>query len=147
MMFQEKLLMNKKPFKILGIEHIGVAKKNIDGIDEIFLDILDLNHIGSEEIKDQQVITDIFDTGMGKIEFLQSTNPNSPISNFIKNKGEGIHHIALLVDHLQLALDYLKTKGIKLIDEAPRIGAEGLSIAFLHPKSTGGILIELCEKK
>ena len=147
MMLKEKLLMSPKPFKILGIEHVGIAKHNIEGVLKIFSDALGITFIGSENVEDQGVMTEIFDTGNGKLEFLQATHLNSSISNFIDKKGEGLHHVALLVDHLQPALDYLKNKGIKLIDEAPRVGAEGLSIAFLHPKSTGGILIELCEKK
>ena len=139
--------MSQKPFKILGIEHIGIAKESVEGILEIFSDILGLKFIGNENVMDQSVMTKIFDTGSGKLEFLQATHSDSSITDFINKKGEGMHHVALLVDHLQLALDYLKNKGIKLIDETPRIGAEGLSIAFLHPTSTGGILIELCEKK
>ena len=139
--------MSQKPFKILGIEHVGIAKKSVEGILEIFSDILGLKFIGNENVMDQSVMTKIFDTGSGKLEFLQATHSDSSITDFINKKGEGMHHVALLVDHLQLALDYLKNKGIKLIDDTPRIGAEGLSIAFLHPKSTGGILIELCEKK
>ena len=138
--------MNPKPFKILGIEHVGMAVKNIDDLSNVFSDILGLECIGSEEVKDQKVITDIYDTGGGKVEFLTPTDPDSPIARFIDKKGEGIHHVALLVDHLQPALDYLKDQGVHLIDEKPRIGAEGLSIAFIHPKSTGGILVELCEK-
>ena len=139
--------MTHRPFKILGIEHVGVATKSVQGLSEIFTDILGLEHMGCEEVQDQQVLTKIFDTGKGKIEFLEPTSSNSSISNFINKKGMGIHHIALLVDHIQPALDYLHAKGIKLIDKKPRIGAEGLSIAFLHPKSTGGILVELCEQK
>ena len=139
--------MSLKPFKILGIEHVGMAVDSLDGLSNVFSDILGLDCIGSEEVKDQKVITDIYATGSGKLEFLTPTDPDSPIARFIDKKGGGMHHVALLVDHLQSALDYLKDQGIQLIDEKPRIGAEGLSIAFLHPKSTGGILIELCQKK
>ena len=139
--------MRQKPFKILGIEHVGMAVKNLDGLSNIFSDILGLEFTGSEEIKDQQVITDIYQVDNSKLEFLKATSKDSPIASFIDKKGSGIHHIALLVDHLQPALDYLKKQDIQLIDEKPRIGAEGLSIAFLHPKSTGGMLVELCEKK
>ena len=138
--------MSLKPFKILGIEHVGIAVKNLDGLSNIFSDILGLEFTGSEEIKDQQVITDIYKVNQSKLELLEATSPDSPITRFIKKQGSGIHHVALLVDHLQPALDYLKDQGIHLIDEKPRMGAEGLSIAFLHPKSTGGILVELCEK-
>ena len=138
--------MSQRPFKILGIEHVGVAVENMEVISSIFSDILGLKLIGSEEVKDQKVITDIYQVTNSKIEFLKATSPESPIVRFIDKKGEGMHHIALLVDHLQPALDYLKDQGVQLIDEKPRIGAEGLSIAFIHPKSTSGILVELCEK-
>ena len=139
--------MSQRPFKILGIEHVGVAVESMEGISEIFSGIFGLNFIGSEEVKDQQVISDIFEIGKSKLEFLKPTNVDSPIARFVGKQGIGLHHIALLVDNLQAALDYTKDQGIQLLDESPRIGAKGLSIAFLHPKSTGGILIELCEKK
>jgi methylmalonyl-CoA/ethylmalonyl-CoA epimerase len=139
--------MSQRPFKILSIEHVGVAIENMESISSIFSDILGLKFCGSNEVTDQQVITDIYQVDNSKLEFLKATSKDSPIARFIDKKGSGMHHIALLVDHLQPALDYLKKQGIRLIDEKPRIGAEGLSIAFLHPKSTGGILVELCEKK
>ena len=141
------MLLNQKPFNILGIEHVGFAVENLDGLSSIFSDILGLEFAGSEEVKDQKVITDIYETGRGKLEFLQATDENSPIARFVDKKGSGMHHIALLVDNLQGALDYLKGRGIRLIDAIPRIGAEGYNIAFLHPKSTGGVLVELCEIK
>ena len=139
--------LNQRPFKILGIEHVGISVERLDGLFNIFSDILGLEFSGSEEVKDQQVITDIYETGRGKLEFLKATCENSPISRFIDNKGAGMHHIALMVDNLKAALDYLNEHGIQIIDEKPRIGVEGSQIAFLHPKSTGGILIELCEKE
>ncbi len=139
--------MSQRPFKIIGIEHVGVAVENMECISSIFSDLLGLEFRGSEEVTDQQVITDIYQVDNSKLEFLEASSKDSPIAHFIDKKGSGIHHIALLVDHLQPALDYLKKKGIRLIDEKPRNGAEGLSIAFLHPKSTGGILVELCKKK
>ena len=138
--------MSQKPFKILGIEHVGIAMENMDGISAFFSDILGLEYSGSEKIDDQQVVTDIFNTGGGKLELLQGTDPDSPISKFIEKKGVGMHHIALLVDNIQIALDYLREEGIQLIDSTPRVGAEGFHIAFLHPRSTGGILVELCQK-
>ena len=138
--------MSQRPFKVLGIEHIGIALEKLDGLSFIFSDILGLEFSGSEEVIDQQVITDIYPTGNGKLEFLRATQLDSPITRFIDKKGPGLHHIALLVDNLSAALDYLEKKGIQLIDESPRIGAEGLKIAFIHPKSTKGILVELCEK-
>ena len=139
--------MSQRPFKILSIEHVGVAVENMEGISSIFSDVLGLKFSSSEEVKDQKVITDIYQIGNSKLEFLKATSKDSPIARFIDKKGCGMHHIALLVDHLQPALDYLQEQGIHLIDKKPRIGAEGLSIAFIHPKSTGGILMELCEKK
>ena len=139
--------MSQRPFKILSIEHVGIAVDDLNGISDVFGDLLGLELRSREKIDDQQVITDIYETGSGKLEFLKATSKDSPIARFIDKKSSGIHHIALLVDHLQPALDYLQKKGIELIDEKPRIGAEGFSIAFIHPKSTGGILVELCEKK
>ena len=138
--------MSQRPFKILSIEHVGIAVESRGVISSIFSDLLGVEFTGSEEVLDQQVITDIYQVSNSKLEFLQASSQDSPIARFIDKKGSGIHHIALLVDHLQLALDYLKDQGVHLIDEKPRIGAEGLSIAFLHPNSTGGILVELCEK-
>ena len=139
--------MIERPFKILGIEHIGIAVDDLNGISDFFDELLGLELLSREKIDDQQVITDIYETGSGKLEFLKATDKNSPISRFIEKKGTGMHHIALKVDNLQAALDYLKGQGVQLIDTSPRIGVEGFKIAFLHPKSTGGVLIELCEKK
>jgi methylmalonyl-CoA/ethylmalonyl-CoA epimerase len=139
--------MPELPFKILGIEHVGIAANDLNGISDVFGDLLGLKLSSREKIDDQQVITDIYETGSGKLEFLKATDKYSPIAKFIEKKGTGMHHIALKVDNLQAALDYLKAQGVQLIDTSPRIGAEGLKIAFLHPKSTGGVLIELCEKK
>ena len=139
--------MPELPFKILGIEHVGIAVDDLNGISDIFGDLLGLQLSSREKIDDQQVITDIYETRSGKLEFLKATGPDSPIAKFIDKKGKGMHHIALKVDNLQAALDYLKAQGVQLIDTSPRIGAEGFKIAFLHPKSTGGVLIELCEKK
>ena len=139
--------MSQRPFKILSIEHVGIAVDDLNGISDVFGDLLGLELRSREKIDDQQVITDIYETGSGKLEFLKATSKDSPIARFIDKKSSGIHHIALLVDHLQPALDYLKDQGVQLIDEKPRIGAEGLSIAFIHPKSSVGILVELCEKK
>ena len=139
--------MSQKPFIILGIEHVGIAVDDLNGISDVFGDLLGMELRSREKIDDQQVITDIYEAGSGKLEFLKAADENSPISHFIDKKGPGMHHIALLVDNLQAALDYLKDQGIQLIDKSPRIGAEGFKIAFLHPRSTGGILIELCEGK
>ena len=139
--------MIRKPFKILGIEHIGIAVDDLNGISDVFGDLFGIELYSREKIDDQQVITDIYETGSGKLEFLKATDENSPISRFIEKKGGGMHHVAFVVDHLQPALDYLVNQGVHLIDTVPKIGAEGYKVAFIHPKSSGGILIELCEKE
>ena len=137
--------MSKLPFKVLGIEHVALAVKDADTSSNFFGFLLGIEHTSSEKITNQKVDTHIFDTTHGKIELLNATSDDSPISKFLKNRGEGIHHIAFKVDKLQPALDYLKDNGIQLIDETPKIGAEGLLVAFLHPKSTHGVLVELCQ--
>ena len=139
--------MPKLPFKILGIEHVGIAVKDLNSISEIFGELLGLDLQSREKVDDQQVITDIYHAGKDKLEFLKATSPDSPIAKFLEKRAEGVHHIALIVDNIQLALNYLNENDVQLIDKSPRIGAEGLQIAFIHPKTTGGILIELCEKK
>lgn len=139
--------MPKLPFKILGIEHVGIAVKDLNSISEIFGELLGLDLHRREKVDDQQVITDIYHAGKDKLEFLKATSPDSPIAKFLGKRPEGMHHIALIVDNIQLALNYLNENDVQLIDKRPRIGAEGLQVAFIHPKSTGGVLVELCEKK
>ena len=139
--------MSKLPFKIIGIEHVGIAVKDLNSISETFGDLLGLDLRRREKIEDQQVITDIYHAGKDKLEFLKATSPDSPIAKFLEKRAEGMHHIALIVDNIQSALDYLSKHDVQLIDQSPRIGAEGLIIAFIHPKSTSGVLVELCEKK
>jgi len=137
--------MSKLPFKVLGIEHVALAVKDLDAPSNLFGSLLGIDNTSREEIVDQKVTTHIFDTGHGKIELLDALSDDSPISNFLTKQGEGIHHIAFKVDKLQLALDHLHENGIQLIDKTPRVGTEGLLIAFLHPKSTHGVLVELCQ--
>ena len=139
--------MSQKPFKILGIEHIGIAVNDLDGLSNVFSDILGLRFLGTEKVDDQKVKSDIYDSGGGKLEFLKSTSVDSPLHRYVEKNGAGLHHIALKVDNLQSALNHLLQNGIELIDKVPKRGAEGHAIAFLHPKSTAGILIELCEAK
>jgi methylmalonyl-CoA/ethylmalonyl-CoA epimerase len=131
--------------ELTHIEHIGIAVKNLDEAIKYYEDILGLKCYSVEEVTDQKVKTAFFKVGQTKIELLESTDPEGPIAKFIEKKGEGIHHLAFNVNGLQLALNEAKDKGLKLIDEQPRKGAEGLDIAFLHPKSTYGVLTELCE--
>ena len=133
-------------FKILGIEHVAIAVSSLKEPSKVFGDILGIDNTSTEQVVDQKVVTDIFDTGRGKVELLEATSEDSPISNFLEKRGNGVHHIAFLVDDLEIALKDLAESGIDLIDKSPRIGAEGMLIAFLHPKSTGGVLVELCQK-
>jgi len=132
--------------KILGIEHIGIAVNNIEK-DALFWKLL-LNNSKTvtEEVKEQKVKTEIFDTAHGKIELLKATSPESQIAKFIKKRGKGIHHICFQVDDIKLAIKELTEAGVELIDKTPRVGVEGYMIAFIHPKSTGGVLVELAEK-
>lgn len=127
------------------IEHIGIAVKNLEESIKYYEEILGLRCYSIEEVKDQKVKTAFFKIGQTKIELLESTEPDGPIGKFIEKKGEGIHHLAFAVNGLENALKEAGEKGIRLIDEQPRKGAEGLSIAFLHPKSTNGVLTEFCE--
>ena len=133
-------------FKILGIEHVAIAVDEAKEPADVFGNLLGIENTSTEEIPDQKVITNIFDTGAGKIELLKATSDDSPISKFLEKRGKGVHHIAFLVDNLSLALDELSDAGVQLIDSAPRVGAEGMLIAFLHPSSTSGVLVELCQK-
>ena len=128
------------------IEHIGIAVKNMDETIKFYQEVLGLKCYAVEEVKDQKVKTAFFQIGQTKIELLESTDPEGPIGKFIEKRGEGIHHIAYAAKELESSVEELKSKGIKMIDEKPRKGAEGLNIAFLHPKDTFGVLTELCEK-
>ena len=133
-------------FKILGIEHVAIAVNDLEHPADLFGNLLGINRTSTEEIHDQKVITDIFDTGSGKVELLKATSEDSPITKFLEKRGPGVHHVAFRVDNLALALEELSEAGVTLIDTEPRIGAEGMLIAFLHPKSTSGVLVELCQK-
>jgi len=131
---------------ISHIEHIGIAVKNLEESIKYYEGILGLKCYAIEEVADQKVKTAFFKVGETKIELLESTDPEGPIGKFIEKKGEGIHHLAFKVNDLPEALKEAEEKGVRLIDNNPRKGAEGLNIAFLHPKSTGGVLTELCNE-
>lgn len=131
---------------IKHIDHIGIAVKNLEDALEVYQSLLGLNCSGTEIIEEQQVKVAFIPSGESELELLESTSPDGPIARFIDKKGEGIQHIALRVDNIENALEQLKAKGVKLLDEKPRYGAGGAKIAFLHPKSTKGTLIELCER-
>ncbi|HOI31973.1 MAG: methylmalonyl-CoA epimerase [Bacteroidales bacterium] len=129
------------------IEHIGIAVKSLSDAIPYYEKLLGTACYAIEEVKDQRVRTAFFKVGQTKIELLESTDPEGPVGKFIEKKGEGIHHLAFAVDGLENTLEEVKANGIRLIDETPRKGAEGMHIAFLHPKSTFGVLTELCEDK
>jgi methylmalonyl-CoA/ethylmalonyl-CoA epimerase len=133
--------------KITHIEHIGIAVKSLDEAIPFYENVFGLKCYNVEEVKEQKVKTAFFMVGQTKIELLESTDPEGPIGKFIEKKGEGVHHIAYAVDKIEDQLQTAEEKGVNLIDKSPRKGAEGLDIAFLHPKSTFGVLTELCEKK
>jgi len=133
--------------KLSHIEHIGIAVNSLEESIPYYEEVLGLKCYAIEEVKDQKVKTAFFKVGQTKIELLESTDPEGPIGKFIEKKGQGIHHLAFAVDGIENALAEAESKGIQLIDKQPRKGAEGLDIAFLHPKSTMGILTEFCENK
>ncbi|GHU69378.1 methylmalonyl-CoA epimerase [Bacteroidia bacterium] len=130
---------------ISHIEHIGIAVKSIEAQLPYYENVLGLKCYNIEEVADQKVKTAFFKVGQTKIELLEPTSEESTIAKFIEKKGEGVHHIAFAVPSVAGALAEVESKGVQLIDKAPRGGAERLSIAFLHPKSTGSVLTELCQ--
>ena len=129
------------------IEHIGIAVSNLETAISFYEKVFGLKCYNIEEVAEQKVRTAFFMVGETKIELLESTDPEGPIGKFIEKKGEGIHHIAFAVEKIEKQLAHAEKMGVKLIDSIPRKGAEGLDIAFLHPKSTSGVLIEICENK
>ncbi|MBW1890165.1 MAG: methylmalonyl-CoA epimerase [Deltaproteobacteria bacterium] len=132
--------------KILKIDHLGIAVNSIDEGKKFWSDILGLAFEGAETVAEQKVTTAFFPVSESEVELLESTAPDGPVAKYIEKKGPGIQHVAFRVDDIDAALAELKEKGVKLIDQEPRIGAGGARIAFLHPKATGGVLVELCER-
>ena len=134
-------------FKVNKVDHVGIAVKDLEQAKKFYTEILVIPAMGEEVVAEQKVKVCFIPCGDSEIELLESTEPDGPIAKFIEKKGEGIQHVALNVDNIENALADLKEKGVRLIDEKPRYGAGGASIAFVHPKSTGGILLELSERK
>jgi methylmalonyl-CoA/ethylmalonyl-CoA epimerase len=132
--------------KILNLDHIGIAVKSLAESSKLY-ELLGIKSTGTEEVAEQKVKVAFFPVGDSEVELLESTSPDGPIAKHIEKNGEGIQHIALRVDDIEAALAELKAKGVRLIDEKPRYGAGGARIAFVHPKSTGGVLLELSERK
>lgn len=129
------------------IEHIGIAVHKLEESISYYEKVLGLECYGIEEVRDQKVRTAFFRVGDTKIELLESTDPEGPIGKFIEKKGPGVHHLAFAMDDVGEALNHAAEQGVRLIDEKPRKGAEGLQIGFLHPKSTQGVLTEFCGQK
>lgn len=129
------------------IEHLGIAVNDLSEAIKYYEDVLGLECYRVEEVHDQKVRTAFFKVGDTKIELLESTTPDGPIGKFIEKRGPGLHHMAFAVENIKGSLEKVKQKGVRLIDEQPRAGAEELDIAFLHPKSTFGVLTEFCSKK
>lgn len=132
--------------KVLKIDHLGIAVNSIDEGKNFWSDVLGLSFEGAETVAEQKVTTAFFPVGESEVELLESTSPDGPVAKFIEKKGAGFQHVAFRVENIDEALAELKEKGIKLIDEQPRIGAGGAKIAFLHPKATNGVLVELCQR-
>jgi methylmalonyl-CoA/ethylmalonyl-CoA epimerase len=134
-------------FKPLRIDHIGIAVKDLEQAKKFYTEILGMKATGEEVVEQQKVKVSFIPCGDSEVELLESTSPDGPIAKFIEKNGEGIQHLAVRVDNIKAALEDLKAKGVRLIDQEPRYGAGGASIAFVHPKATGGILLELSERK
>jgi len=132
--------------KILGIEHLGIAVDSIDKAAPFWKHILSISHRSTENVIDQGVVTDIYDTGQGKVELLEALGEDSPIAKFLDKRGPGIHHVCFEVIDINSAIKELKENNINVLSDEPTIGAEGYKVVFIHPKSTGGILVELAEK-
>ena len=132
---------------IKKIEHIGIAVKNLNNSNELFKKLFGKDHYKVESVLSEAVSTSFFMLGDTKIELLEATDENSAISKFIEKKGEGIHHIAYEVDNIEAEMLRLKNEGFELIHQQPKDGADNKRICFLHPKTTNGILVELCEEK
>lgn len=132
---------------IKKIEHLGIAVKNINASNELFKKLFGKENYKVEKVESENVSTSFFMLGETKIELLEATNENSAIAKFIDKKGEGIHHIAYEVDNIEEEMKRLKNEGFELIHQQPKDGADNKRICFLHPKSTNGVLVELCEEK
>jgi len=128
------------------IEHIGIAVKNLEVSNQIFTKLLGSLPYKTEEVESENVKTSFFNVGLNKVELLEATNPNSPIAKFIEKKGEGIHHIAFEVEDIVQEIARLKSEGFTILNEIPKKGADNKLVAFLHPKTTNAVLIELCQE-
>lgn len=131
---------------IQKLDHIGIAVNNLDEALKLYSEVLGLNLAGVEVVEEQKVRVAFLPVGDTEVELLESTSPEGPIAKFIEAKGQGIQHMAFKVDNIEEAIEEMKAKGMRMIDEKPRYGAGGAKIAFMHPKSSNGVLIELSER-
>ena len=131
---------------MLRIEHLGIAVKNIESANKLFEALLGTPSYKTEAVEREKVTTSFFSIGESKIELLEATDPDSPIAKFIEKKGEGIHHVAFEVEDIHAAMEKLKGLGFHLLSEEPKKGADNKLICFLHPKSTNGVLVEICQE-
>ena len=131
----------------MKIEHLGIAVKSLENSDSLFERLLGKPNYKQESVEREGVTTSFYQVGDSKIELLEATNPESPIAKFIDKKGEGIHHIAFGVENIYSEIERLKSKGFVFISEVPKDGADNKLVVFLHPKSTNGVLVELCQEK
>lgn len=132
--------------KALKVDHIGIAVKNLDETLKFYTDVLGLELHGTEVVEEQSVKVAFLPVGDTEIELLESTSPDGPIAKFIERNGEGMQHIAFKVDNIEEAIAHMQEKGLRMIDEQPRYGAGGAKIAFVHPKSSNRVLVELSER-
>lgn len=128
------------------IEHIGIAVKDLEASNRLFASLFGKIHYKIEAVESEGVRTSFFETGPNKIELLEATSPDSPIAKFLEKKGEGIHHIAFAVDDIEFEMERLSKEGFTVLNKTPKKGADNKLVAFLHPKSTNGVLIELCQE-
>jgi methylmalonyl-CoA/ethylmalonyl-CoA epimerase len=128
------------------IEHIGIAVKDLEASNALFAKLFGVPHYKVEEVASEGVKTSFFKSGPNKIELLEATKPDSPIAKFVEKKGEGIHHIAFAVEDIVSELERLKGEGFVVLNETPKKGADNKLVAFLHPKGTNGVLVELCQE-
>ncbi len=128
------------------IEHIGIAVRDLDKSNQLFASLLGKSHYKTEEVASEGVKTSFFQSGPNKIELLEATSPESPIAKFIEKKGEGVHHIAFAVNDIESEIKRLQKEGFVVLNKTPKKGADNKLVAFLHPKSTNGVLIELCQE-
>jgi methylmalonyl-CoA/ethylmalonyl-CoA epimerase len=140
------ILWQEEMMKVKHIDHIGVAVKGIEAAGKFYTDILGLKIAEVENVADQKVNVAFIPIADSEVELLESTDPDGPVAKYIHARGEGVQHVAFRVENIEEALAELKEKGVRLIDQEPRNGAGGARIAFIHPKETNGVLVELCER-